>query len=120
MRDWAEAPLPVEVQTRLARAAARGEVLVEQIAALDGQQQAAVSAAAPASALRQLVQLKGATTRAAVLLAEGLVWRAFRNRRPNRRAPGLCADALRQRGIDARARDQSSGQCAPAACATPS
>jgi transposase len=41
-----------------------------------------VTAAAPASALRQLVQLKGvATTSASVLLDEGLVWRAFRNRR---------------------------------------
>jgi transposase len=57
-------------------------VLEGQIAALDGQQQAAVSAAAPASALRQLVRLKGvATTSASVLLDEGLVWRAFRNRR---------------------------------------
>lgn len=39
--------------------------------------------AAPATAaLRQLVHLKGvATTSASVLLDEGLVWRAFRNRR---------------------------------------
>ncbi len=80
--DWAGAPLPVEVQTRLARAVARGAVLASQIAELEGQQQAAVRAAAPASALRQLVQLKGvATTGASVLLDEGLVWRAFRNRR---------------------------------------
>jgi len=82
VRDWAGAPLPVEVQARLARAEARVAVLEEQVAELDGQQQAAVSAAAPASALRQLVQLKGvATTSASVLLDEGLVWRAFRNRR---------------------------------------
>jgi transposase len=82
VRDWAGAPLPVEVQGRLARAEARLAVLEEQIAALDGQQQAAVTAAAPASALRQLVQLKGvATTGASVLLDEGLVWREFRNRR---------------------------------------
>ena len=61
---------------------ARCAVLEEQIAELDGQQQAAVTAAAPESALRQLVQLKGvATTSASVLLDEGLVWRAFRNRR---------------------------------------
>jgi transposase len=80
--DWAGAPLPVEVQTRLARAAARWAVLERQIAELERQQQAAVTAAAPASALRQLVQLKGvATTSASVLLDEGLVWRAFRNRR---------------------------------------
>ena len=40
------------------------------------------TAAAPTSAVRQLVQLKGvATTSASVLLDEGLVWRAFRNRR---------------------------------------
>jgi len=82
VRDWAGAPLPVEVQARLARAEARRAVLTGQIAELAGQQQAAVSAAAPASALRQLVQLKGvATTGASVLLDEGLVWRAFRNRR---------------------------------------
>jgi transposase len=82
LRDWAGAALPVEVQARLARAAARLAVLEEQIAALEGQQQAAVTTAAPASALRQLVQLKGvATTGASVLLDEGLVWRAFRNRR---------------------------------------
>jgi transposase len=82
VRDWAGVPLPVEVQTRLARAAARGAVLERQIAELEGQQQATVAAAAPVSALRQLVQLKGvATTSASVLLDEGLVWRAFRNRR---------------------------------------
>jgi transposase len=82
VRDWAEAPLPVAVQTRLARAEARLTVLEAQIAELDGQQHAAVTTAAPASALRQLVRLKGvATTSASVLLDEGLVWRAFRNRR---------------------------------------
>jgi transposase len=82
VRDWAGAALPVEVQTRLARAEARLAVLEGQIAELEGQQQAAVTTAAPASALRQLVQLKGiATTSASVLLDEGLVWRAFRNRR---------------------------------------
>ena len=82
VRDWAGAVLPVAVQARLARAEARVAVLTGQIAALDDQQQAAVSAAAPASALRQLVRLKGvATTSASVLLDEGLVWRAFRNRR---------------------------------------
>ena len=82
VRDWAGDPLPVEVQGRLARAETRLAVLEEQIAALDGQQQAAVTSAAPESALGQLVQLKGiATTGASVLLDEGLVWRAFRNRR---------------------------------------
>ena len=82
VREWAGAPLPGEVQARLARAEARRAVLEGQIADLDSQQQAAVTAAAPASALRQLVQLKGvAVTGASVLLDEGLVWRAFRNRR---------------------------------------
>ena len=82
VRDWAGAALPREVQARLARAEARLAVLEGQIAELDAQQQAAVTAAAPASALHQLVQLKGvATTSASVLLDEGLVWRAFRNRR---------------------------------------
>ncbi|HEX9572181.1 MAG TPA: IS110 family transposase [Burkholderiales bacterium] len=80
--DWAGAPLPVEVQARVARAEARRAVLEGQIAELDAQQRAAVTTAAPASALRQLVQLKGvATTSASVLLDEGLVWRAFQNRR---------------------------------------
>jgi transposase len=82
VRDWAEATLPVEVQARLARAEARLTVLEAQVAELDGQQHAAVTTAAPTSALRQLVRLKGiATTGASVLLDEGLVWRAFRNRR---------------------------------------
>jgi transposase len=82
VRDWAGAALPVEVQARLARTAARVTLLTEHIAALEDQQRAAVTAAAPTSALQQLVQLKGiATTSASVLLDEGLVWRAFRNRR---------------------------------------
>jgi transposase len=80
--DWAGAALPVELQARLTRAEARVAVLQQQLAALEGQQQAVVTAAAPGSAVRQLVQLKGiATTSASVLLDEGLVWRAFRNRR---------------------------------------
>jgi transposase len=82
VQDWAGAALPVEVQARLARADARVAVLEEQIAALDAQQQAVVAAAPATSAVRQLVRLKGiATTGASVLLDEGLVWRAFRNRR---------------------------------------
>lgn len=86
--DWAGVALPAEVQARLARADARLTALAAQIAELETQQQAAVSArgaSAPtrtAGALRQLVQLKGvATTSASVLLDEGLLWRAFRNRR---------------------------------------
>ena len=82
VRDWAGAALPDEVQARLARADARMAVLETQIAELDAHQQTAVTAAAPTSAVRQLVRLKGvATTGASVLLDEGLVWRAFQNRR---------------------------------------
>ena len=82
VRDWVGAPLAAEVQARLARASARLALLETQIAELETQQQAAVTAAAPASPVRPLVQLKGvATTSASVLLDEGLVWRAFRNRR---------------------------------------
>ena len=82
VRDWAGAALPAEVQARLARATARLEGIAAQIAALEAAQRAAVTAAAPARAVRQLVRLKGvATTSASVLLDEGLVWRAFRNRR---------------------------------------
>jgi transposase len=82
VRDWAGAALPAEVQARLARADARLCGIATQIAELEGAQQAAVTAAAPASAVRQLVQLKGvATTSASILLDEGLQWRAFRNRR---------------------------------------
>ena len=82
VRDWSGAPLPVEVQGRLARAEARLQGVEAQLAELDAQQRAVVAAAAPTSAVRQLVRLKGvATTSASVLLEEGLVWRAFRNRR---------------------------------------
>jgi transposase len=82
VRDWAGAALPAEVHARLARADARLRGIAAQIAELDATQRAAVTAAAPASAVRQLVQLKGvATTSASVLLDEGLLWRAFRNRR---------------------------------------
>jgi transposase len=82
MRDWAGAALPATVQARLARAETRLAGLEAQIGEIEAAQQLATTAAAPASALRQLVQLKGvATTSASVLLDEGLVWRRFRNRR---------------------------------------
>jgi len=82
VRDWSGAPLPDQVQGRIARAAARQASLTLQIAALDAQQQLAVQTGPAPSALRQLVRLKGvATTGASVLLDEGLVWRAFQNRR---------------------------------------
>jgi len=82
VRDWSGALLPAAVQARLARAQARMALLADQITALTAQQQQAVTAAAPASALQRLVQLKGiATTSASVRLDEGLVWREFQNRR---------------------------------------
>jgi transposase len=82
VRDWAGAALPIEVQTRLARAEARLALIADQIVALETQQETAVATAPVGSALAQLVRLKGvATTSASVLLQEGLVWRAFQNRR---------------------------------------
>jgi transposase len=82
VRDWAGASLPRELQARLARADARLVMVRAQIAALDAQQRRAVRTSAPTSALPQLVQLKGVgTISAATMLDEGLVWRAFQNRR---------------------------------------
>jgi len=81
-RDWADAPLPTPVQARIARAEARLAVVAEQIATIDASQTATVQQADPQSALARLVRLKGvATTSASVLLDEGVVWRAFQNRR---------------------------------------
>jgi len=82
VRDWAGVVLPDAVQARLARAQARLRLVVDQIAELDTQQRTRVAAAAAGSSLARLVQLKGiATTGASVLIDEGLVWRAFQNRR---------------------------------------
>jgi transposase len=82
VRDWSGAALPGSLHARLARADARWAVLEAQIAELDAQQQAAAVAAPRDSALGRLVHLKGvAATGASVLIDEGLVWRAFRNRR---------------------------------------
>lgn len=82
VRDWAGAALPAQVQARLSRAHAQLVLLESQMAELDAQQHAAVTAAAQESPLHQLVRLKGvAATSASILLDEGLVWRAFRNRR---------------------------------------
>lgn len=82
VRDWTGAPLPVEVQARIARSEACLALVAEQIATIETQQVSATRAAAPESALGRLVQLKGiATTSAAVLLGDGLVWRDFQNRR---------------------------------------
>ena len=81
-RDWADAVLPTQVQARIARAEARLAIVAEQIATIDASQKATVQQADPGSALARLVQLKGvATTSASVLLDEGVVWRAFQNRR---------------------------------------
>jgi transposase len=82
VRDWSNAPLPAPVQARIARGEERLAVLATQIAGLEAQQATAVKATPPDSALGRLVQMKGVnTTSASVLLDEGLVWRAFRNRR---------------------------------------
>jgi len=81
-RDWAAAPLPMQVQARIARADARLALVAEQIATIEASQTARRREVAPQSALARLVQLKGvATTSASVLLDEGLEWRAFQNRR---------------------------------------
>jgi transposase len=70
------------VQARIARAEARLTLVAEQIATIDASQTATVQQAEPDSALARLVQLKGiAATSASVLCEEGLVWRAFTNRR---------------------------------------
>jgi len=82
VRDWTAAALPLEVQARIARSEARLAVVAEQIAMIETEQRSATRAAPPDSALGRLVQLKSiATTSAAVLLGEGLVWRDFQNRR---------------------------------------
>ena len=82
VRDWADAPLPAPVQARIGRAQARLALVAEQIAALDAQQLAVTRAADASSPHGRLVRLRGvATTSASVLLEEGLVWRAFKNRR---------------------------------------
>lgn len=82
LRDWAGAPLPASVQARIARADARLRLIAEQLTMIEADQAVARATAAPSSALARLVQLKGvATTSASILIDEGLVWRAFRNRR---------------------------------------
>jgi transposase len=82
VRDWADAALPSQVQARIARTEARLAVVAEQVATIDASQTATVRHADARSPLTRLVQLKGlATTSASVLLDEGLVWRAFQNRR---------------------------------------
>jgi transposase len=82
VREWAGAPLPPPVQARIARAEARLAIVADQLATIDASQRATVREAEPQSAHACLVRLKGvATTSASVLVDEGLVWRAFQNRR---------------------------------------
>src|SRR5262245_34988195 len=82
VRDWAGAALPAEVQARVARLATHRAVVASRLTEVDAAQQQRRQAASGAGAQRQLVRLKGiATTSASVLVDEGLVWRAFRNRR---------------------------------------
>ncbi len=82
VQDWQGVPLAASVQGRIARAEARLALIAEQLAALDEQQEATTAAAPTDSGLGRLVQLRGvATTSASVVLAEGLLWRDFHNRR---------------------------------------
>ena len=82
VNDWAGAPLPAAVQARLARADARLALLAEQIATLEAAQREATRASTPGDPSYRLTRLRGiATTSAAILLDEGLDWRALRNRR---------------------------------------
>jgi transposase len=82
VRDWAGACVPRTLQARLERAAARWALLAAHIADLDAQHHTVAIAAPADSALGRLVRLKGvAATSASTLLDEGLMWRAFRNRR---------------------------------------
>jgi transposase len=106
VRDWANAPLPVAVQARIARAHERLTLLTEHVTVIDRAQAAAVRRTTPTSALARLVRLRGvATTGASVLLAEGLEWRAFQNRRQIGGLLGFApakydsGDSSRDRGI---------------------
>ena len=82
VQDWTGVVLPPEVQARLARAAARLAQVVEQLAAVDRAQAAAITAAPADAPGRRLLRVKGlGVTSTATLLDEGLVWRQFQNRR---------------------------------------
>jgi transposase len=82
VQDWAGAALPAAVQARIARATARLQLLAEQIAELNTLQRTTVRAAAAETPAARLRRVKGlAATSISVLLEEGLVWRAFANRR---------------------------------------
>jgi transposase len=82
VRDGLDAPLSAALQARIARAVDRLDLVEAQVATLEAAQAQQVATAAVASPLAALVAVKGvATTTASTLLDEGLVWRAFRNRR---------------------------------------
>ena len=113
VRDWAGAPLPAAVQARLARAEARLAVLEDA----DRRARGAAAGGRDGGARRRvrcasLVQLKGvATTSASVLLDEGLgVARVPQSARRSAGSSGFAPTPYRQRGVGARARDQSRGQ----------
>lgn len=81
-RDWQGVALPAPVQARIARAEARLAVVGEQLDVIESAQRAAMRGAAADSPMGRLRRLTGVgVTGATVLLEEGLVWRAFRNRR---------------------------------------
>ena len=104
VHDWADAPLPAPVQARIARAEARLAIVADQVAAIDASQATTVRQAEPNTPLARLVQLKGvATTSASVLLDEGVVWRAFQNRR---QIGGLLGFAPAKYDSGASSRDQ--------------
>lgn len=107
VRDWTGAALPAPVQARLARLEARAAVLANQVTEVEAAQQQRREAVPVQDALRQLIRLKGiATTSASVLVDEGLVWRAFRNRRQVggfvgfRPVPYESGEQARDQGID--------------------
>ena len=112
-RDWAGEALPAAVQARIARATARLTVVAEQIALIETEQAAGLADAAPDSAAARLRQVKGlGVTTVSVLLDEGLVWRAFTNRRQVGGLLGFApvkydsGDASRDQGISRAGNDR--------------
>jgi transposase len=82
VRDWSGAALSPELQVRVARTWERLELVEAHLRALDEAQHRAVAQASADSAAGRLRRLKGvAATSIRTLLDEGLVWRAFTNRR---------------------------------------
>jgi transposase len=80
--DWTGAPLPAAAQLRAAQLTARLVVVESHVAAIEAEHVQRFAALPADSAARRLLTLRGvAETSVAVLLEEGLVWRAFRNRR---------------------------------------